>query len=609
MPHENQPAVQQPGFHLANLMNHNKPIGMLLMAAGAVAMIVCGMFGFFQSYPEHYRGLAPLDAGLSLFYSALQLFFLETFIEPGDRVEPLLNIARFGAPLLLAVTAIGTVALLLEKEIREWQLARLRGHVVICGLGRKGCELARQFMPTRKVVIIERDENGDSVGTCRDGGAHVLIGDAADPHLLRKARATHAREVYLLTGSDGANFSAMMGLSRLKDESGAATVHPKVWLHVNALEMCSFLRDGNVLRPVRKNLDFEVVSLFEVAARELVVDQLVTFMPARPGDPRRFHLILVGFGRMGRTLVRKLVQTAVTVDGRRPLITVFSLDADADLKRMVGEVPGIHACCDLEIRQGDILLGCTRNELVEVVKATRDAGHVAAICLAADSQYVNLSAAIRLAADFGANHLAGVPLFVRQIESEGWSALADDLSGQKEGVYRAIRSFGLLVDLCRPESLQQVRLDAMARSLHEAYLAASQPLNPAKASHKPWEKLDWAFRQSSRNAADHIRVKLRTLGLEWAVAPSGTPVAFNPSPEDRMLLSKLEHCRWVVEKELYNWSAGDQTDCDRKIHTCLVDWDKLSDIEKQKDMDQVLALAGAMRAGGYGLIEEGAEMP
>jgi Trk K+ transport system NAD-binding subunit len=590
-------------------MKKNRWLSWCLVGGGAVAMIACGMVGFYQSYPEHYCGLPPLDVGLGLFYSALQLFVLQTFMGPADSVVPLLNIARFGAPLLLAITAIKTFAMLLEKEIREWKLGRLRGHVLICGLGRKGYELARQFMPTSKVVIIERDENSDYVRTCQDGGAHVLLGDAADPHLLRKARAAHASEVYLLTGSDGANFSAMMGLAHLKEESGSELAHPKVWLHVNALEMCSFLRDGKVLRSVRQIIDFEVISLFEVAARDLVVNHLIPLLPVRPGDPRQFHLMLVGCGRMGQTIVRKLVQTAVTVGGRRPKITVFAIDAGADLKRMEGEVPGIHACCDLEICSSDILLSSTRTQLMNAVQATREAGNVAAVCLAVDSQYINLSAALRLASDFGAKQMAGVPLFVRQIESEGWSALADDLSAQQEGAYRVVRSFGQLPQLCQRDSLQQCRLDAMARALHEAYLAGCQPLNPAKASHQPWDKLDWIFRQSNRNAADHIRVKLRTLGLDWAEAAAGAPVAFNPDPDERMLLSKLEHCRWVVEKELFNWSAGDQTDYDRKIHTCLVEWDKLGDAEKQKDMDQVNALAGAMRAGGYAMIEEGAEMP
>lgn len=578
---------------------------MLLMAAGVVAMIACGMIGFFQSYPQHYRGLPPLDAGLGLFYNALQLFFLETFIKPEDRVRPLLNVARFGAPLLLAVTAIGTIALLLKKEIRDWKLDHLRGHVLICGLGRKGYALARQFMPTGKVVIIERDENSNFVGTCRDAGAHVLIGDAADPHLLCKARAAHAREIYMLTGADGANFSAMMEVSRLIQHEKTQPQRPKVWLHVNALEMCAFLRDGNVLRSVRERLDFEIVSLFEAAARDLVVNHLVPLLPVRPEDPRRFHLIVVGCGRMGQTIVRKLVQTAVTVGGKRPIITVISLDADLDLKRMAGEVPGIHACCDLEPRSGDILLSATRNELMEAVKATRDAGNAVAVCLAVDSQYTNLNAALRLACDFGAKQMADVPLFVRQIESEGWSALADDLSGQQEGVYQAIRSFGLLPELCKREALQQDRLNGMARTLHEAYLAANQPLNPAKASHKSWDRLDWMFRQSNREAADHIRVKLRTLGFDWADAPAEKPAPFNPAAKESMMLAKLEHCRWVVEKELLNWSPGARTDYDRKIHACLVAWDKLSDDEKKKDMDQVRALGEALRAGGYAIVKAG----
>ncbi len=571
---------------------------------GAVAMLACGMTGFYQSYPEHYRGLPLLNVLLSLFYSSLQLFFLETFIGPADRISPLLNIARFGAPLLLAITAIKTITVLMEEEIREWKLSHFRGHVVICGLGRKGYEVARQFMPIGNVVIIERDENNDYTGACRDSGALVLIGDAADPQMLKKARADHAREVFFLTGSDGVNFSGMVNLSKLRQKGVSKTAKPKVWLHLNALEMCSFLREGKVLRSVREILAFEIVSLFELAARDLVVNHLVPLLPVRPEASQRFHMFLVGFGRMGQTIVRKLVQTAVTMGGKRPMITVFALDAESDLKRMEGEVPGIRTCCDLEMIAGDILLSSTRAQLMNAVQTSRDAGNIAAVCLAVNSQYINLSAALRLASDYGAKQMTEVPLFVRQIESEGWSALADDLSGQSQGVYRVVHSFGLLQELCKQDALKQERLNAQACALHDAYLAANQPLNPAKASHKSWDELEWLFRQSNRNAADHIRVKLRTLGLDWADTPSGTPMAFNPSAEEKVMLAKLEHCRWVVEKELFNSAPGEKTDYDQKIHTCMVEWDTLSDTEKKKDIDQITALAEALRAGGYKIVKD-----
>jgi hypothetical protein len=45
---------------------------------------------------------------------------------------------------------------------------------------------------------------------CRDRGVAVLIGDAADPELLRKARAPQASHLISVTGDDGVNVEVGM---------------------------------------------------------------------------------------------------------------------------------------------------------------------------------------------------------------------------------------------------------------------------------------------------------------------------------------------------------------------------------------------------------------
>ncbi len=588
-------------------MKKKQWMGWSLVVSGALIMLACGMIGFLQSYPLHYGDHSLPDVLLSLFYSAIQLFFIETFIGPDDRIRPLLNIARFGAPLLLAITAIKTFAVLLEKEIHEWKLGHLRGHVVICGLGRKGYEVARQIMPKSKVVIIELAQNNDYFTVCRDAGAYMITGNCADGTLLEKARVEFAKEVYLLTGTDGVNFSTLVRMSEFKPDVDGKKLRPKVWLHLNAIEMCSFLRDEKTLRSIRERVDFEIVSIFEIAARELVVDELIPLLPVLPDDTRRLHLFQVGFGRMGQSIVQKLVQCAVTENKARTRISVLSSDAERDLKQMEAEMPGIHTCCDLAAQTGDILSCASRKALIiDVEKARRD-GEIPVISMAVNSQYTNLTAALFLAEELVSNKLGDVPLFVRQTESEGWTALADDLSRQGDGKYKMIKGFGALTNLCQLDVFQQERLDRMARALHEAYLAAQPVLKPEEASHKQWPELAWLFRQSNRNAADHLRVKLRTVGLDWKlekIDPNGPGVPFNLSDENLSRLARLEHCRWEVEKMLTCWTQGDKTDYDDKIHPCLVKWDKLPHEEQRKDFDQIRACAKALQAGGYTIIQE-----
>ena len=55
-------------------------------------------------------------------------------------------------------------------------------------------------------------------------------------------------------------------------------------------------------------------------------------------------------------------------------------------------------------------------------------------------------------------------------------------------------------------------------------------------------------------------------------------------------LTRLEHERWIIERELDGWSSGATKDTARRIHHLLVPWEQLqkSPAEMEKDVEQVL---------------------
>ncbi len=567
--------------------------GWSLVGVVALGLFACGTIGYFQT------GFSLMDS----LYGAVQLFVLEA---PEIQENTLLNIARFFSPLLLAITAVLSFFRLLRSRYLEWRLNHLKNHVVICGLGRKGHELARRFMPYKKVVIIEKKENNDYAGTCRDSGAFLLFGDAADAAMLKKARVEFAREVYLFTGSDGTNFSSLVTLATMREKEKKSAKKTDVWLHLKTLEMCSFMRDEAIMKSVRKNVALHTINLFETAARDLVINHLVPLLPILPEDKGRIHLIQVGFGRMGQAIMKKLAQTAVTANYLIPKVTVVSLEALEEINTMKGEIPQIKSTCELHAVQGNILNGETRMEILQRVHSALDDGDVPVVCLAVDRQYTNVSAALSLAELFNSDGVSksdNVPLFVRQIESEGWGELIDDLSKQKDGVYRHVKGFGTLHELCGEESLKQVQFNKMARAVHCAYVAANDPQN--KPTDQPWELLSWGAKQANRLAVEHVRVKLRTLGLDCAKGSSANNDLFlKRAGENVEQLGRLEHCRWMIAKQLSNWTVGAETSYEDKIHKCLVEWDDLSDEEKQKDFDQILAIPNILAAGGLSIVME-----
>ena len=92
----------------------------------------------------------------------------------------------------------------------------LRNHTIVCGLGRKGLQFVKDFRDSGEpVVVLEVDEGNDEIIGCRELGVPVLVGDATDELLLRKARVQAAKYVIAITGEDGANIEIAMLTHRL----------------------------------------------------------------------------------------------------------------------------------------------------------------------------------------------------------------------------------------------------------------------------------------------------------------------------------------------------------------------------------------------------------
>ena len=53
------------------------------------------------------------------------------------------------------------------------------------------------------------------------------------------------------------------------------------------------------------------------------------------------------------------------------------------------------------------------------------------------------------------------------------------------------------------------------------------------------------------------------------------------------MLADLEHRRWNAERWLSGWCYGSETDKLRRIHNCLVAWDKLPNEIKEFDREVV----------------------
>lgn len=156
--------------------------------------------------------------------------------------------------------------------------------------------------------------------------------------------------------------------------------------------------------------------------------------------------------------------------------------------------------------------------------------------------------------------------------------------------------------------------ELIAEMIHCTYLKdrlEEGPLDPSDRSLRPWDKLDEDLKESNRQQADHIAVKLRKVGLWFRKKRSGLPTypdvtRYFTSQEEE--LAKMEHDRWVAEKRQAGWIPApdmerDSLDKDLKerlrLHNFIFPWNQLTEDIKDLDRRAVRRIPKFLEAGGY----------
>ena len=142
--------------------------------------------------------------------------------------------------MLLAVAGVGiifgTIGIVAEtiiseaasgrREVRRMReaVAGLRGHFIVCGYGRVGSTVAREFEHTgvRLVVI---DVMSESVERAQKAGNLVVEGDATDDATLRAAGVERARGLVTCIDSDAHNVYVTLS---------ARSINPKLFIVARA---------------------------------------------------------------------------------------------------------------------------------------------------------------------------------------------------------------------------------------------------------------------------------------------------------------------------------------------------------------------------------------
>lgn len=140
-------------------------------------------------------------------------------------VHPLTPAGRLVAVAVIAVGAgialyvAGSVAEALVQGQLFWRrrmtraVAKLHDHVIVCGYGRVGAAIARALRGQRvPFVVVTKEE--PPAGELE----YVIVGDATDDEVLRRAGVTRARGLVAALGSDADNLYAVLAARSLNPE-------------------------------------------------------------------------------------------------------------------------------------------------------------------------------------------------------------------------------------------------------------------------------------------------------------------------------------------------------------------------------------------------------
>ena len=537
--------------------------------------LLLGYIGF----ARHAAAAGQPRSATDLLYLTLQLFTLESGAVSGHKGWEL-ELARLLAPAVAAYTAVQALAEIFYQQLQLVRVRFIRDHVVMCGLGRKGYLLAQGFRQRGdRVVAIEQDEDNDLIEQCREQGVIVLIGNAGNQELLRQARVRKARYVVSVCGDDGANAEVAVHARELaEDRQGKALM---CILHLVDPQLCDLLREREIEMGKMDAFRLEFFNVFDSGARVLLKE----YPAFSEGQSRRAHLLVIGLGRMGESLVVHAARgwhARHTAAAERLRVTVIDREAERKTESLCLRYPQLGKVCELvaqpmdvhwpEFQRADFLFDPDGRCDVTIVY----------VCLDDDS--LGLSAALALRQRVREHR---IPIVVRMEQDAGLATLLGGMDGG--GGFENLHAFGLLDRTCRPDLLLGGTHEIIARAIHEGYVGYRERLDeelqvdPAMV---PWESLTEEFRESCRRQADHIGLKLKAVGCGLSPLTDWDAELFKFGSEEVEQMARMEHQRWMDERRRDGWRLGPR-DSKAQTNPNLVPWEQLPEEIKELNQDMV----------------------
>lgn len=561
-----------------------------LAIVGLIALVfVLGMVGWWLDGDENCSDAVCWVQG------TLGFFIHDTSHQPATwnwELAAAHYLAPFSVPLVALMMGIWASLGDFRHDWRGMRAARMKGHVIVCGLGDIGLQILENLdREKQKVVAVDLVDDSSRALAAERIGAAVIKGNGRHLSVLRAAGLRGANIVVICVGEDSENIDIALRIKESVESDKQARADPlRLFVELRDEWLFSRLIDHDRESLGSAKCEIKLFNTYQNTAHML----LQAMPPPLASADHVGPVVIVGFGSMGREVALQLVGAGLAPIGQKLRLIIIDRVAD-DLKESFKEVARrVADYAEVTFIAADLNEERASNWRPVEDLLRDEAPFAVVVCLPEDQPSLHVGMMMRTQLDQLGRR--DVPIHVRLGNYVRLGEFAGRME-QRAGISQRLAPFGSLQEILETDNLLGVHLDELAQAYHNERRRRQPPAVQRQSNWAPWPELAEQYKMSSRREADHLAVKLAQLG--YSLMKAAAPAVHKFTRAECALLGQLEHRRWMIERLLQRWHYGPLRDNDALTNPLLVDWADLPERNRRDDAVQFVVLPDILAKAGY----------